>query len=365
MKIGLAIYGSADQVSGGYLYDRMMADHLRRSGAQVEILSLRPGSYLSCLADNFFSDLPKTLQKRRPDVLLQDELCHPSLLRVNSQLKRTLGCPVISIVHHLRALEPHAERLVRLYQRMEKRYLETADGFIFNSETTRAAVESLLGGERPSVVAYPGGDHVRPTVTDAAIRERSRAPRALEILFIGNVIPRKGLHTLIAALGGLRRENWRLTVAGSLAADTPYAARVRGLIADAGIEDQVELIGSIDDARRANLLETSHCLAVPSLYEGFGIVYLEAMAYGLPVLASTAGAVPEVIADGIEGFLVAPGDVTALAARIDRFIHDRDLLAVMGAAARKRYADHPSWAAGAARIHDFLREMVARKGRDA
>ena len=71
------------------------------------------------------------------------------------------------------------------------------------------------------------------------------------------------------------------------------------------------------------------------------------------------------IADGIEGFLVAPGDVTALAARIDRFIHDRDLLAVMGAAARKRYADHPSWAAGAARIHDFLREMVARKGRDA
>ncbi len=364
MNISLAIYGSADQVSGGYLYDRMMADCLRRSGAEVEILPLRPGNYLSCLADNFFSGLAETLQKKRPDVLLQDELCHPSLFHVNPRLKKTLKCPLVSIVHHLRTSEAHAGWPMRLYQRVERKYLETVDGFVFNSRTTRAVLENFLGGERPSVVAYPGGDHVRPAITDAKVRERSRDPRGLKILFVGNVIPRKGLHTLIAALGRLRRESWHLTVAGSLSADIAYTERIRDLVARARIGDQVEMADAVGKDRLAELLETSHCLAVPSFYEGFGIVYLEAMAYGLPVIASTAGAIPEVIADGIEGFLVTPGDETALVARIDRFIHDRDLLAAMGLAAKKRYAGHPSWAAGAARIHRFLREMISRKRRE-
>ncbi|OPY92342.1 MAG: D-inositol 3-phosphate glycosyltransferase [Syntrophaceae bacterium PtaU1.Bin231] len=306
MKIALMIYGAPDQVSGGYLYDRMMADGLRTAGAQVEVLSLRPAGYLSCLADGFFSGLPEALREQRPDVLLQDELCHPSLLRLNARFRRVLDGPIISVVHHLRSSEARDGRMAGLCRRMEKAYLEGVDGFIFNSRTTRAVLEDLLGGER-----------------------------------------------------------WHLTVAGSLSADIPYAAQVRGLAAGAGIGDRVAWTGPVSDGRLADLLGTSHCLAVPSFYEGFGIVYLEAMAYGLPVIGSTAGAVPEVVADGVEGFLVAPGDEAALADRIGRFLRDRELLARMGLAARKRYAGHPTWASGAALIHGFLRDMLARKKRTA
>ncbi|HOG16688.1 MAG TPA: glycosyltransferase family 4 protein [Syntrophales bacterium] len=364
MKIALMIYGAPDQVSGGYLYDRMMADGLRTAGAQLEVLSLRPAGYLSCLADGFFSGLPEALREQRPDVLLQDELCHPSLLRLNARFRRVLDGPIISVVHHLRSSEARDGRMAGLCRRMEKAYLEGVDGFIFNSRTTRAVLEDLLGGERPSVVACPGGDHVRPAVADGGVRARSRRG-PLEILFVGNVIPRKGLHTLVSTLGRLRGEDWHLTVAGSLSADIPYAAQVRGLAAGAGIEDRVAWTGPVSDGRLADLLGTSHCLAVPSFYEGFGIVYLEAMAYGLPVIGSTAGAVPEVVADGVEGFLVAPGDEAALADRIGRFLRDRELLARMGLAARKRYAGHPTWASGAALIHGFLRDMLARKKRTA
>ena len=354
MKIGFVIYGALGQMSGGYFYDRMMVDHLSRMGVRIEIISLPPGNYFYHLVDNIFIDLREAFPKDKVDVLLQDELCHPSLFHLNQRLKKKLKCPVISMVHHLRSSEAHPDWQSWFYRGVEKMYLKTVDGFIFNSKTTRTVIKNFLGEERPFVVAYPGGDHVKPAITDVGIIERSRHPGPLKILFIGNVIPRKGLHVLVAALGRLPRHAWRLTVAGSLSADIRYAGRTRRLIGDAGLSDQVDLMDSIDTVRLENLLENHHCLAVPSFYEGFGIVYLEAMAYGLPVIASRAGAVPEIIDDGIEGFLVSPGDVTALADRIGRFIHDRDLLSVMGLSARKRYREHPSWADSTVRIHDFL-----------
>ena len=76
----------------------------------------------------------------------------------------------------------------------------------------------------------------------------------------------------------------------------------------------MELLGAASDEALGRVLAESHVLAVPSSYEGYGIVYAEALGHGLPVIASTAGAAGEVLADGREGFLVAPGDAGAIAA---------------------------------------------------
>ena len=112
----------------------------------------------------------------------------------------------------------------------------------------------------------------------------SRGPRAppsgpLRVLFVGNLIPRKGLLVLIAALGRLPRGTWRLTVVGSPVVDPGYAARVRRAVRDLGLQDSVRMRGQMDDAGLAAELRVHHVLAVPSLYEGFGIVYLEAMGF--------------------------------------------------------------------------------------
>jgi glycosyltransferase involved in cell wall biosynthesis len=361
MNVGLIIYGSLDLISGGYLYDRVLVDHLRKQGAKVEILSLPWRNYLRHLADNFSRTLPRAVETMAPDLLLQDELNHPSLFRTNRRLKRNLKGPIIVIVHHLRSSEGRPAWLNRLYRCVEKRYLETADGFIFNSKTTRAVAWGVLGRDAPSVVAYPGGDHLACRISVEKIVERCRRPGPLRILFTGNVIPRKGLHTLVLALSRLPHESWQLTVAGSLSVDNRYVRRIGRLIAETGLEDRVKLLDTVSPEQLVGLLESHHCMAVPSFYEGFGIVYLEAMGFGAPVIASTAGAVPEVVDDGSEGFLVTPGNVDALAEAIGKLTRDRNLLLTMSLAARKRSLDHPTWAESAARVEEFLQEMIRLK----
>jgi glycosyltransferase involved in cell wall biosynthesis len=354
MKIALMIYGTLDQVSGGYLYDRMMVDHLERLGHEVSICSWPQRPYALNLTDNFFRNRLRVLQEVRPHVLLQDELCHPSLFFLNGPLKDALGCPIIAIVHHLKSSEAHPAWQNAFYSGVEKNYLKTVDGCIFNSETTRAVVWRLLGEERQCVVAYPGGDHIASGIDDGIIWNRALEPGPLKLLFIGNVIPRKGLHTLIGALGRLADQDWHLTIVGSLSADRRYVKRIQGLISDRGLKERVDMAGTVDQESLTELLSTHHSLTVPSFYEGFGIVYLEAMAFGLPVIASTAGAVPEVVADAREGFLVPPGDEATLADCIGVFVRNRKRLAAMGLAARMRSLDHPSWAESAQRIHHFI-----------
>ncbi|MEK7323802.1 MAG: glycosyltransferase, partial [Chloroflexota bacterium] len=141
MRLGLLIYGSLDTISGGYLYDRMLVEHLWRAGDDVEIISLPWRNYAQHLTDNFSSSLLARLRRGHFDVLLQDELNHPSLFWLNRSLRGRY--PIIAIVHHLRVSEARPAWQNWLYCQVERRYLASVDGFIFNSETTKKAVEAL------------------------------------------------------------------------------------------------------------------------------------------------------------------------------------------------------------------------------
>ena len=358
MRVGLVIYGSLDTLSGGFLYDRMLVERLRSAGDQVEIMSLPWRSYGRQLSDNLSPSLHRRLRNARLDVLLQDELNHPSLFWLNRQLKSKVTYPIVPIVHHLRCLEARPAWQNRFYRWIERRYLETANGFVFNSEATRAAVQALVGDQQTSVVAYPGGDRLRSRLTPQQVTARAQQRGPLRILFIGNVIPRKELHTLLMALARLPRENWRLEVVGNLTVDTAYAQSIRRQIAASGLTRQVTLLGPLPDPGLSERLTASHVLAGPSSYEGFGIVYLEGMGFGLPPIASNAGGASEFIAHGREGFLVNPGDIVALAQHIQELLQDRARLAQMSLAALERFRAHPTWAEGAGRTHDFLHALV-------
>ena len=132
MRIGLLIYGSLDTLSGGYLYDRKLVEYLRRAGDSVEIVSLPWRSYPAHLADNLSLHLYRRLRDLSVDILLQDELNHPSLALVNRRLRRLRPrYPLISIVHHLRSSEQHPRRLLPLYRAVERSYLRTDGRFHF------------------------------------------------------------------------------------------------------------------------------------------------------------------------------------------------------------------------------------------
>ena len=353
MRIGLIIYGRIDTISGGYLYDRKLIAHLRQAGDTVQIISLPWLGYGRSLLQNFSPELRQRLSQARFDLLLQDELNHPSLFWLNRQLKGHVSYPIVSIVHHLRCSETRPAWQNWLFQAVERRYLDSVDGFLFNSKTTRGVVEGLVG-QRPYHIAYPAGDQFQPDMSDAAIRARAHEPGPLRILFVGNVIPRKGLHTLLDALVRLPRDSWRLDVVGDTAVDIHYTQSINAQIQEDGLAANVSLAGSLPDEELIHWMGHSHLLIVPSSYEGYGIVYLEGMSFGLPAIAGRGGAAHEIITDGLNGFLVDHQQTNQLTNLILNLHQNREKLAEMGMAAHKRYLVHPTWAESMAGAQQFL-----------
>jgi glycosyltransferase involved in cell wall biosynthesis len=347
MKIGLLIYGSLETISGGYLYDRKLVASLRAAGEQVEIISLPRRRYLASLMDNWTFRLPPGL-----DLLIQDELSHPSLLIAN---RRAHPYPVLSLVHHLRCCEQHPAWQNRLYRWIERCYLRSVDGFIFNSKTTRDAVHALVGEDKPYCIAPPPTDRFGPALDPRWVAARAAEPGPLRIVFIGNLIQRKGLHVLLDALVLLPPDLVRLEVIGNPQADPAYAAAMQAKASR--IPAPIIFHGALDDPSLAEQLRRAHVLVVPSTYEGFGIVYLEGMGFGLPAIGTTAGAAQEVISHGQNGYLIPPDDAVQLAACLRQLATDRDLLAWMAQNALQRYNQQPCWQETAAQIHRFLRSF--------
>lgn len=360
MRVGLVLYGSLATLSGGYLYDRKLVEYLRSQGDSLEIVSFPWQSYLAHLLHNVEKPLERDIRSRAVDVWLQDELNHPSLFWMNRRLRRPGFPPLVSIVHHLRSSEAHPPAVRWIYRRVERAYLKTVDGFVFNSQTTRQAVERMLGGARTSLVATPAGDRLGAGLSLPEIECRSARPGALRILFVGNLIRRKGLEPLLRSLARIRAEEWTLRVVGRADVDPGYTREIHALVRSAGLQEQVQFLGELGDPELAKEFAAAQLLAMISSYEGFGIVYLEGMSFGLPALASSAGGARELVLPGETGFLVDPGDLEGAARAIRGYCRDRGLLAAHSLAARRRFERFPGWQDTTARIRDFLVELTAR-----
>lgn len=352
MKIGLVIYGSLDTVSGGYLYDRKLVEYLREQGDTVEIISLPWRRYASHLTDNLRFRLPKNF-----DVLIQDELNHPSLIRAN---RGKHPYPIVSLVHHLRCSELRPAWQNRFYRFVEKKYLQGVDGFIFNSKTTQGVVNGLVGNSMPSLVAYPPTDRFGDAMSEKEVSERARSDE-FRILFLGNVIYRKGLHTLLKVLSRVGRDNissYRVDLVGGLSAEPRYAAKMQKFVAVNGLSSIVTFRGALDNNPLIDKLKQAHVLVVPSSYEGFGIVYLEGMCFGLPAIGTTTGAASEIITHGENGFLINPDDAESLARCLVTLGENRELLIQLSLNALKRYQSQPKWVETAGQIREFLLKQI-------
>jgi glycosyltransferase involved in cell wall biosynthesis len=358
LRVGLVIYEDIQTLSGGYLYDRKLVEFLRGQGDTVEVISQPRRSYAGCLADGLGAKWLDRMAGLEVDVLLQDELNHPSLVGLNPRLRRAAHFPIISIVHHLRSSEKLPAALAPVYRGVEQAYLQSVDGFIFNSRTTRAAVEALTG-EMPGihVVATPAGDRFGGGLAESEILQRLRRGGALRALFIGNLIERKGVDTLLRALAKAPAEGVQLRVAGRMDVDHAYTQNLLRLDERLGLAQRVQFLGALSDSELVEELRCADVLVVPSQYEGFGIVYLEGMSFGLPALASTAGGAGEIIQDGVNGLLCAAGDVHGLAERLGRLATDRKRLGEMSLAARRRFAEFPGWEESMRKARNFLVEI--------
>jgi len=175
-------------------------------------------------------------------------------------------------------------------------------------------------------------------------------------LCVAQWIPRKGIHTLVDAWTRLGDRGAVLELVGETDADVGYAGMVRSAIA-AAPEGSVVVRGTIDDAALAEAYEGADLFVLPSRYEGYGVVYAEALSYGLPVIACDAGPVPEVV--GREAArLVPPDDPEALREALEALVRDTGLRDRMARAARRRAGWLPRWEDTERGFREALRAAV-------
>lgn len=237
------------------------------------------------------------------------------------------------------------------------RSLRNAAAVLVPSEATRRDLLACypITGLRSKV-------HVVPEGVSSDVAPGPLPPR-LEpgfILAVGTIEPRKNYPRLLAAYRHLRRESVPLLLGDRpgvpelVIAGRPgwaYGDTLERIKAERG----VRYLGHVDDATLAALYRSAAVLAFPSLYEGFGLPLLEAMAHGLPAVVANAGALPELV-DGA-GILVDPKDVASIASGLERLLDDASLREQLGAAGKKRAAEF-TWERAAAATSDVLRRIA-------
>lgn len=211
---------------------------------------------------------------------------------------------------------------------------------------TSMAVARAVPG--PAAVVYPGTD-----VPDRVAPLLASPPT---IGTVARLEPIKGLPFLLQAAGALERRHpdLRIEVAGSGSCDP----RLRLLASRLGLARSISFLGWRQDVEA--LHRRWQVFVQPSIYEGFGLAALEAMASGLPVAASATGGLPELVEDGITGFLVPVGDVDALADRLGQLLEDEELRVRAGQAARERVREHFSGAAMGAKIAQLYDGLLVK-----
>jgi len=276
------------------------------------------------------------------------------------------GLPVVATIHHPIAIDrdlellnaPSAGRRFALrrwyaFTRMQHRVARRLPRIITVSERSRQDIVTTMGVARERIAVVPNGvdpDVFRPVPQMVPIPGRLITTASADV-------PLKGLVPLLEAVARVRRSRPAdLVVVGKARKNGTVAAAIDRL----GLHGAVRFVADVEEPELVHLYSQAELAVVPSLYEGFSLPAVEAMACGVPVVATTAGALPEVLGrDGEAGFLVPPGDPAALAAAIDRALADEPLRRRLGACGRARVARCFSWDLAAEATVDVYRQALA------
>jgi glycosyltransferase involved in cell wall biosynthesis len=331
-RVAFAVPGDLDTPTGGYRYDRRIIHELRRLGWRVDVLDLGdrfpfPNAAQRTTALRILSAVPAGC----PIVL--DGLAFGALPEAGALRFRT---PLIALVHQPLALDPGLDTAeADAFRESERAALATAARVVVTSAATgrTVIVEYGVPSQRISVVR-PGNDPVPAArgSNDAIVR----------LLSIGSVVPVKGFDLLIPAVATMADLPWRLTIAGDRTRDLAAAARLDADIAAHSLGDRVAVLGAVSPERVIELFLASDVFVLASRFEGYGMALAEAIAHGLPVVSTTAGAIPDTVPAGT-GLLVPPNDAAALARALRHVIRDRAERQRLARNARAAAARLPTW----------------------
>ncbi len=328
--LAFAIPGDLDAPTGGYAYDRRMIAGLRKLGWTVDVVPLGDGFPAPSRDDrNAAMAQLRALPSRIPVIV--DGLALGAL--PEAETLRHSHC-LVALVHHPLALETGlSATAAQALRDSERNALRGVRHVIVTSDATARTVAADYGVDASSITV------IKPGTDRAVAASGSKGP--LSLLAVGSLVPRKGYDLLLAALAQLIDLPWHLTIAGS-ARDDATAKQVSDDIARYRLSDRVRVAGAVSDAELAELYSAADVFVLASRFEGFGMVYAEAVAHGLPVVGTTAGAIREAVPEG-SGLLVPPEDIPALTAALRTMIGDEAARRTYAETARRVASSLPTW----------------------
>jgi glycosyltransferase involved in cell wall biosynthesis len=336
-RFAFAVPGDLATPTGGYAYDRRMIAELGDLGWQIDLLDLGDGFPSPDDATRAAARM-RLLSVPAGRTIVIDGLALGVLPEAAAELAGRN--PLLALVHHPLALESGltAERAESL-RRSEQAALASVRGAIVTSAATARLIISdySVPAERVTI-ARPGSDRI-PLAQSRSDHHRNGVIR---LLSVGAVVPRKGFDVLVAALATLADLPWVLTIAGDLTRDRNTATQLEADIARHGLGERIALLGAVSPQRLAVLYAEADIFVLASHFEGYGMAYAEAVAHGLPIIGSNAGAIPDTVPQDA-GLLVRPGDISACARALRNVIGDHDLRQRLAEAARAAAPHFPTW----------------------
>jgi glycosyltransferase involved in cell wall biosynthesis len=340
-RVVFAVPGSLDTPTGGYAYDRRVIDEMTTIGWRVDVLDLgegfpRPDPRTREAARRRLAELPFGTP------IIVDGLALGVLPELAAEVSTRR--PLVALVHHPLALESgltHSE--AEAFRDSERQALTNASRVIVTSPATAEILVSDYAVPFERIAVAPPG-------TDPAPRARGGGSDVVHLLAVGALVPRKGYDVLLDALSTMTDLPWRLTIAGDRR-DEDTARRIDAQIAALRVSERVVLEGAVSASRLAQLYDEADVFVLASRYEGYGMAFAEAVARGVPVIGTTAGAIPGTVPEGA-GILVPPDDAAALAQALRLMVSDKTVRARLAAGAWAAASRMPTWRAAA--------EIVAR-----
>jgi len=304
--------------------------------------------------------LRELMSRERYDIIHDNQTLGYGLL-----LAKSLGVPIVATIHHPISVDMAAALAEA------KSWLKSFRVAIFYSFLIMQGVVSRRMDRVVTVSKTSAEDAIRAfklrqdrvrivhNGIDTGIFRRldhvEKEPNSLVI--VGKTEDKKkGVHLLLKAVQLLKDDvDVKVKVVGKQDADDGYR---RKLVQELGIGDRVTFTGHVGADKLAQLYSSAEIAVTASLYEGFGLPAAEAMACGTPVIATRAGALPEIVGEHGTGILVPPADPPALAAAIKRLLADKQLRQRMGDAARKRIEESFSWEGAARKTLEVYQEVL-------
>lgn len=335
-RVVFVVPGDLATLTGGYAYDRQIITGLSAAGWVVEVVALDaafpwPDATARDRAAQRVAALPDG------SLVVVDGLAFGVMPEVAERHAARLRW--VALVHHPLALETGlTPQQSRVLFDTERRALATARGVIVTSPATARELTRYGVAAEGVHVVIPGTDPA-PLATGSGV---GSASRGLSLLCVAALIPRKGHAVLIEALRALKDRAWTLHCVGSETRDADTASALRSAIAAHGLGERVRLHGEIPTCSLQAMYEQADAVVLPSFFEGYGMALAEALARGLPVVSTMAGAIPNTVPRDA-GILVPPGDALALRSALARLLDEPAQRARLAAGARAARAVLPTW----------------------